>query len=253
MKIRLLGSLCDSRLEGYLTSFLVDDHIAVDAGSIGYVASADQQLGVKDLLITHSHADHISSLPVWLENTWEDRSEPVRIHASHAVMDCLKEDLFNDRLWPDLLNRAPAGRPFFELIEVEPRQTFRIADKEITAIPVSHPVPTLAYMIREGDTSVLIVGDTGPTTEVWDLARQEENLKAVFLEASFPNGQAKMAALTKHLTPELFALEKGKLQRDLPFIAFHIKARYRDEIVAELESLQDPMVQVGAANKDYDF
>ena len=198
MKIRLLGSMCDSRLEGYLTSFLIDDHLAVDAGSIGYVASNKQQVMVEDLLITHSHADHISSLPVWLENTWEERGAPLRIHASTAVMNCLKEDLFNDRLWPDLLKRAPADRPFFELIEIGAREKFRIGAKEIEAIPVSHPVPTVAYMIREGDVSVLIVGDTGPTTEVWERANEETNLKAVFFGVELPqlgsrDGQADQA------------------------------------------------------------
>ena len=62
-----------------------------------------------------------------------------------------------------------------------------------------------------------------------------------------------MAKLTKHLTPALFAAEKSKLAHDVPVIAFHIKARYRDEVIAELESLQDENVLVGAANKDYVF
>ncbi len=98
-----------------------------------------------------------------------------------------------------------------------------------------------------------IVSDTGPTEELWRAAGAAADLKAVFLEASFPDAQSELAAASKHLTPALFAVEARKLGRAAAFIAVHIKPSFYDEVVAELAAIGLADLRVGRPGMTYDF
>ena len=70
------------------------------------------------------------------------------------------------------------------------------------------------------------------------LARADPGLKAVFIEASFPDELADLAERTGHLTPRQFAIEFAKLgQPDLGVFAYHMKPRHLHRIRAQLEAL----------------
>ena len=69
MKLRIL----DTTLEGgepkqYASSYLVNDVLAVDAGCLGFRRGPDDQARIRHILITHTHRDHITSLPMFIEN-----------------------------------------------------------------------------------------------------------------------------------------------------------------------------------------
>ena len=55
----------------YLISYLINDTLAVDAGGLGFYGSPEQQARVKHVLISHTHADHVASLPIFVENAFE--------------------------------------------------------------------------------------------------------------------------------------------------------------------------------------
>ena len=84
------------------------------------------------------------------------------------------------------------------------------------------------------------------------MARSRPNLRAVFLEVTFPNELAWLADAAKHLTPQQFARERGKIDADVPVLAVHLKARYRDQVAAELAALaksSQPVAEVAAADQ----
>ena len=112
---------------------------------------------------------------------------------------------------------------------------------------------TAGLTVLAKETAILIVSDTGPTELIWKRANAAHNLKAVFLEASFPNKMAWLADVSKHLTPALFAAEVGKLKKQVAVIAVHIKARNRDEVVKELGELEIPGMEIGRFGKAYTF
>ncbi len=64
---------------------------------------------------------------------------------------------------------------------------------------------------------------------------------------------ANLAHRSKHLTPELFGREVGKLARPADIIAVHLKARFRTAILAELDALQLPRLEIGVAGKVYQW
>jgi ribonuclease BN (tRNA processing enzyme) len=238
----------------YLSAAVLNDAVAVDAGSLGFYQSAQRQARIRHVLLTHTHIDHLASLPIFVENAYEGRTDPVTIHGSAEVLDSLQRDLFNNRIWPDFLALSrDSDRPFLRTARLDPGQAVELEGLRFTAVALDHVVPTVGYVVEDGHSSVAFVSDTGPTDEVWRVANARPNLKAVFVEACFPNEMTWLAEISKHLTPALLAGELRKLERPARAIIVHIKARYQAQVVAELEGLRDPRIEVGQFGVPYTF
>jgi ribonuclease BN (tRNA processing enzyme) len=256
VKVTLVPSALSDRGLGqdqFLTSYRINDTLAIDAGSLGWADTVHEQAHVKHILITHTHMDHIASLPIFLENTYQGNKNCVTIHGSEATLDCLRRDVFNDRVWPDFLRLGAKDAPFFRMAVLESEKTIELEGLRITPVPVDHVVPTFGFLVEEDGAAVVIVGDTGPTEAIWEYANRAANLKAVFLEATFPESLASLAAVSKHLTPALFAREVQKLKQSTRVVAVHIKARYRAEVTREMHALGIPELLIATAGKIYTF
>ena len=96
-------------------------------------------------------------------------------------------------------------------------------------------------------------GDSGPTDRLWEIARQTQGLRAVFLEACFPNSMTGLAEVSLHLTPQMFGREAAKLPAGIRVIAVHIKVRYREQVIQELHDLQLSNLEIGECEKEYCF
>lgn len=253
LRIRLIAS--PGGVEGasqFLMSYLIDDRIAVDAGSLGFYGSPHEQAAVRDVLISHSHIDHIASLPVFLENTHHFSSELVTIYGNSSVVECLKEDIFNDRVVDrEVVDLTQSDR--VRLQTIVSKQPIQLDDVRITPITVNHVVPTLGFIIEKNTTAVVIASDTGPTDEIWTEAAKLPNLRGVFLEATFPDTMMWLAEVSKHLTPALLRQEIQKLPECPLVIAVHIKARFYQDVVRELQELKMPNLVIGEPGKEYSF
>src|SRR5437660_107692 len=62
MKIRVLGAYGAEGLGQRPTSFLVNDRILIDAGTVGGALTLPEQSQIEHALITHSHLDHVAGL-----------------------------------------------------------------------------------------------------------------------------------------------------------------------------------------------
>jgi ribonuclease BN (tRNA processing enzyme) len=246
-----MGEGADRSLQ-YLTSFLIDDNLAIDAGCLGFFRTPREQARIKHILISHSHMDHIASLPLFLEKTF---GEPpvVTVYGSEWVLNCLQRDLFNDRIWPDFIRLSRKEAAFLKTAVLTPLVPVKLDCLTITPVPVDHVVPTLGFLVEDATTAVAILGDTGPTEEIWHLANALPNLKAVFLEATFPNAMAGLAAQAKHHTPRSFGEEMRKLRLPVPVFACHIKAPFREQVLKELHELGLPNLMIAEAERPYLF
>ena len=225
----------------FLNTYLFDDVLAVDAGCLGIWGDLDAQAQVRDIVFTHTHADHVASLPMFLENTY-GRGPTVVAHGSATTLDSIRRDIFNDRIFPDLLTRQPEPGPFLLLSELLPLSPRRLTKHTVTIVPVNHAVPTDAVLVESDDAAVLIVTDTGPTEAVWKFATTVRNLKMVLLEVSFPESLRWLADLAGHLTPKLFAIEAAKVAAGVPILTIHMKPHWRDAIATELAAFELPHV-----------
>jgi ribonuclease BN (tRNA processing enzyme) len=237
----------------YLISYLINDTLAVDAGSLGVYGTPHEQTNVRHVLISHTHIDHTASLPIFVENAYEAKVDCVTVHGSADVLEGLQLDLFNGRTWPDFVALSGVLPPFLKLERLDAYRPVELEGLSIMPVPVDHVVPTFGFVISDKKSTVVIASDTGPTDDLWRVANESPNLAAVFLEAAFPNEMADLAAAAKHLTPARFGAEVAKLTRPVRVIAVHLKARYRDQIVAELAALGLPNVELGRYGKAYEW
>ena len=113
MKVTLLPSTIGGGSEHqYLSSCLINDTFAIDAGCLGFWGSPQDQARVRHVVLSHTHMDHLASLPIFVENAYEGKAECVTVHGSRAVLDCCQEHLFNEKVWPDFIALSQGDRPF---------------------------------------------------------------------------------------------------------------------------------------------
>ncbi len=254
MKIRILGTaLQDTARRQYASTYLINETVAIDAGCLGLWGSAEQQERVRHVLLTHSHADHIATLPLFLETVWTPAPECPTVHASQATLSTLRRHVFNEEVWPDFEALSERMPPFVRFRETELEVPFEVEGLQVTPVQVHHAVPTQGYVVREGDQAVIFGSDTGPTKRLWQVARETPGLKAVFLEASFPNQYQRVALASLHLTPEMFAHEAAQLPPGVRIFAIHLKVRYRDVLERELRALNLPNLEIAECERDYEM
>jgi ribonuclease BN (tRNA processing enzyme) len=237
----------------FLTTYLLDQAVAIDAGCLGLYRTPQQQAAVRHVLLTHSHIDHLASLAPFLINIYTGDGQCPTIYGSAAVLDCLRRDLFNDRVWPDFIRISTRQPPYLRLQELHAGQPIECAGLRITPVPVNHVVPTLGFVVEGPAAAVIFPSDTGPTEEIWTVANRTPNLKGVFLEAAFPNALTRLAEVSKHLTPALFAQEVAKVKSAVRFLAVHIQASSRSQVARELKALRLPNVEIAIPGKAYHF
>jgi ribonuclease BN (tRNA processing enzyme) len=246
MKIRILGSApSNPAARQYVSSYLINDRVAIDAGCLGFYGTAEDQAAANHLFLTHSHADHCASLPIFLENCYGLGPQCPVIYGSAHTLDSLQRHLFNDVVWPDFIKLSAYTRPFLRLQVLEAEKPLEAEQLCITPVAVNHVVPTFAYLVSDGQATVVFAADSGPTDRLWEITRQLPSLRGVFLEASFPNSMQGLAEVSLHLTPEMFAAEVAKMPPSTRVIAVHIKTRYRETVVRELSGLGLPTLEIG--------
>ena len=234
MKVKVLGS-SGAELPGYNSpAFLVDGKVLLDAGTIGAALSESKQWEVRDILITHSHLDHIKAIPFLADNIIiSQRKHSVTLYGTKETLKTLRNNLLNDKLWPDFTKISAAIEPILKMKTVVPGKPFTVNGYSVTACSVSHTVPAVGYIIRDGfGRTLLYTGDTGPTQQIWAASRP---VHALIIEVSFPNSMKKLAITTGHLTPELLGLEIDKMKHAPEQILItHIKPQYMARIKKEL-------------------
>jgi ribonuclease BN (tRNA processing enzyme) len=254
MKVLVVGSSAQNTArQQYTSSYLVNETIAIDAGCLGFHGTPQEQEKIRHVFLTHSHSDHTASLPIFLENAWTPTGECPRIYGIPETLESVQRHIFNEVMWPDFVALSRRMHPFLRLCPIEVEVPVSAEGLSITPIPVNHQVPTVSYVIADGRTAVIIAGDTAPTNRLWEVAHRTPGLRAIFLEACFPNSLKRLAEASYHLTPELFGREIAKMPPGVRVVATHIKVRYRNEILQELDALNLPQLEIAECEKEYVF
>jgi ribonuclease BN (tRNA processing enzyme) len=87
MKLRILG--CSGGIGGRhlrTTSFLLDHDILIDAGTAAADLSIAELAAIDHVFLTHTHLDHIASLPLMIDTVADRRSQPLVVYGTEAVL-----------------------------------------------------------------------------------------------------------------------------------------------------------------------
>ncbi len=253
MRIEVLGSYGGESVHCRLTCLLINETIALDAGSLAQTLPIERQRKVESVVLTHSHMDHTSSLPFFVENVYGGERTSIDVYASATTTYSIRKHLFNNASWPDFTRLPNNLLPSIRFREIEEEVPFTLKGVRFTPFSVDHLVPTFGYLIEHEGTSVVWSSDTGPTVRLWEIANAAPGLEAVFLDTSFENSMQRIADLSLHLTPQTMEAEVAKLERDVPVLLHHLKPPCIENIVREVKALGHPRVAFLEQGRAYDF
>ena len=238
----------------HLMSIIIDDRVAVDAGSLAFSCSDLQRNQVRDIILTHTHLDHIAGLPLFIDDLFATLTEPIRVHATREVIETLERDIFNWAVYPrfsELMNKS--GR-VVEYHEFKQGNKFSAQHLTVTSVGVNHKVAASGYVISDGKVSIGITGDTAETDDIWDLFNTFADMKAVLVECAFPNEMSDLAAVSNHLTPQKLARELEKFSNpECEVYVINLKPMYRETIVKEIGQLNTRRISILDVGKVYDW
>lgn len=253
MRIVMLPSAAGGGAHQFLTTFLVDGRVAVDAGCLGLYGEPQEQVRVRHVFLTHSHADHVCSLPLFVNHITDCGAPPVTLYGSAPTLESVRSDIFNGRAWPTLDRFTAGGAPLVRMEVVESGRCIQAGKIAVTAVAVNHCAGALGYVLDDGEAAVVISSDSRPTDAIWKEASRRAHLKAAFIGVAFPGAQSELAELAGHMTPASFAREAAKLPARVQIVAIHMKPIYHAAIVEELHALKLPNVLHGVVGHEYAF
>lgn len=253
MKIEVLGGYGGESLGCRMTCLLINDAIALDAGSLSQALPIERQVNVGSILLSHSHVDHTSSIPFFVENIFGKTDGPLDIYTSPATIYAIRKYQFNNATWPDFTRLPNQLLPAVRFHELQDEVPFELEGVRFTPIPVDHVVPTHGFLIEQDGAAVLWSSDTGPTQRLWEVANRTKNLRAVCVETSFDNSLQHIADVSYHLTPQTLEKELEKLEKDVPILLHHLKPPCIDAIQEEVRRLDNPDIDFLEQGKVYTF
>jgi cAMP phosphodiesterase len=255
MKVKILGCSGSETIGHMPPGFLVNDRIMLDAGTITAALSIEAQSRITDILISHTHLDHIKSVLFLADNIIGRIKKPVNIHAIPKVLDAIRKHLMNDVIWPDFTKIPTAKNPVLAYAPMALGKTVNIAGLKVKAIPMNHPVPAVGFLVSDGRSSFLYSADTGPNEGLWKEAAKAKNLSAIIVDTSFPNSLDGIATLSGHFTPAQLHedLTRAKIGVDVPVYIYHVKPVHKKKVISELKGLGRKNVKILAEGKTYNF
>lgn len=235
MRIRTLGCHGGELPNFRTTSFLINRKIILDAGAITGVLNLKEQLAVEHVILTHAHADHCRDILFLADNSVSVNGNGFVVYGMPVVLGSVKQHLLNWHIWPDFTEIPSKDKPIIRMQEMESESTIEIGGLQVTLCLVNHTVPASGVILDDGKSSVVFSSDTAPTDRIWEMASRKNNLKAVFIECSYPDDKKELALLSRHLTPKLVKGEIRKIHRDVAVYAYHIKPQFYRQVVRELK------------------
>ncbi len=237
MKIEFLGAQGGVASGFNATSFLVNDDLLIDAGSVASTLAVERQALIKYIFLTHSHLDHIKDLAFLCDNCFVTREHTFEIFGHSTTIINLKNHLFNDAIWPDFSVLPNLENPAIRYNTFVPEDEVIVGKYKITPITVNHPGDAVGFLVEFEGKTILFSGDTSQTSRIWEFANQAKNLQAIVTEVSFPNSMIGVAKASYHHTAETFAEEYTKMPKGVPIYLTHLKPTYQDQIISEIRKL----------------
>lgn len=237
MIIRFLGAHNAESSNTGLASLLIDEILAIDAGSLVSGLSFLEQEKIRAILLSHGHYDHIRGIPAFAFNN-SDRT--TKVFATPETLEILSSHLLDGVIYPKFTDRTSfLQKPALELVPLELLKPVDIAGYQVLAISVNHPIPAVGFEItsREGKR-IFYTGDTGPgLSSLWGYISPQ----LLIADVTFPTRLEKVAMDAGHLCPKTLKKELMGFRRVKGYlpqvVLIHLSPQLEEEIKAEVEEV----------------
>jgi ribonuclease BN (tRNA processing enzyme) len=240
MKIEVLG--CYGNVTGSYraTSFLVNDSLLLDAGTVTEVLDDERIKKIAHVVISHTHVDHVKGLfPLVDELVMMGKEYRLELMSVGKVMEIISSNLFNNLVWPDFTVIPSENHAILSLRTIDLEQFTALGSVTIKPILMTHTVYTVGYVVKEGARGFMFTADTGPTERFWEVAKEEKGIEFIIADVSFPNRLENLARISGHMTT---AILEERLTAyglsDMPVYITHIKPLFMKEIEEEVASVK---------------
>jgi ribonuclease BN (tRNA processing enzyme) len=233
VRLRILGS--DGGIGGHrrTTSLLVDDDVLIDAGSGVGDLTLDEMAGIRKVLLTHAHLDHVAGLFLLLDSVQPKTERPIVTHGLAATLEVLSRHMLNDEVWPDFRRIPSADDPLVVLESMSPGVALSDRGRLFTMIEVRHSVPAVGYVIRSPGGAFAFSGDTSRCEGFWQALNEMDRLDLLIVEVSYPDSQADLALKSGHYHPASLAQDLQRLVHRPEIRLTHLKPGLEGEIRAD--------------------
>jgi ribonuclease BN (tRNA processing enzyme) len=261
--VRILGAHQSESRETAFTSILIDDVLAIDAGSLASRLSLDEQYHVRNLLLTHRHWDHLKDVAAFGFNLFSRRlanlsPRQVNLYGLADVRETLDRRLLATDYWLDFFSPIDLADPVFEYHNVGELSAIEVAQYQVRAIPSNHGVPTIGFEVANAaGRKVYYTSDNGPgSARNWNLA----DPGLLITECTYSNTFRELdgGRMHGHLCPsqlrielETFAEARGYLPR---VVILHINPFCEKDIRQELADVArdlSALIEVAAEGSTY--
>ena len=238
--VKILGANGGKTNNGmHLSSLQVNENVIIDAGNI-LNGLGDEAININHVFITHSHLDHITDLPFFIDNYFGQRLVPLKIYGTKGTIENIHKHLFNWEIWPDFskINLVAREVPAIEFIEINIGETIKFDNCSIKSVKNNHTDSSCGYVITKNKNSLLYTSDSYISDSIIDEINSNESIKSVIFDVSFPSEFKQLAYDSKHLTPSLLKDEILRLNRDnINIYTNHLKPSYLYDLKKELDDI----------------
>lgn len=237
MKVRVLGCSGGINQSVATTSFLVDDDILIDAGTGVGDLSLEEMRRIKHIFITHSHLDHIASIPLLADTLFDDlMGHPLTVYALPETIKALRDHIFNWTIWPNFTELPDKTNAVLKFKAMAAGSVYKLSGRDIEMISVNHTVPGVGYCIKADGKVFAFSGDTTSNDNFWASLNKYDSLDLLFVESAFADKDVELAKVAFHYCPQLLAQDLAKLKHKTKVCISHLKPGCEQEIIEQCKA-----------------
>ena len=235
MELKVLG--CSGGVGGQLrtTTLLIDDDILIDAGTGLGDLNLQAMSCIRHIFLTHSHLDHVTSIPFLVDTMFDNIKEPIIIHGLKATIDALKNHIFNNIIWPDFACLPNSDTPVMQYRVMQPGEIIEVDNRKVEMIEVNHIVPGVGYRVESETGAFAFSGDTTTNETFWKALNKYDNLDLLIVESAFTNKDVSLSRISGHYCAELLGPDVAKLKHQATVYISHNKPGAELQIFSECQ------------------
>jgi len=252
--IKILGAFGAKTTSTSMTCVQLDEYTVIDAGNILLGLGSEASI-IDNILLTHSHMDHIADIPFLIDVFFSSRTSTLNIYGTKETLRNLKKHILNWEIWPDFTKISLNNSDIMSITlhEISLNKEFKLNNLTLKAIKTNHTNGSCGYVVEKNNNAIFFTADTTTCPNIWNEINNNQKINSVIVDVSFTSNHRELAIESKHFTPELLHNDLINLKRDdIKIFINHLKPSYIRKIEDEINTTFNGMLNGGCILYDGD-